>query len=335
MCLAGLRSRRGREVPVRIVARSEADADVDRRAMIADRDRGTLATPSAVTVGEMLRQRQAGKTHLAVNTVDQYERAIAHLGDLHAVRMSDLGSAAVEAQIVRWERAGVGHRFREVAFRLLAEAVRVGQARGIVVGSPLEEVPRPRKPRTDDDEPIDTFNPREIRRICEAAEGYRYAAVAPLLFGVGLRIGEALGLRPDDLDLQAGTARIEQACKVERNRVVVGRLKTKQSRRTVPLPPEVCGALSDRLAEKLVEGNATAGLLFCTRGGGPPHPASVRSRAWYGAIERAGVRRRHPHQARHTFATLALAAGAPITAVAACMGDTIETVTRTYVARRA
>ncbi|MFH5802411.1 tyrosine recombinase XerC [Alienimonas sp. DA493] len=308
---------------------TEADAEAERRAMLADRDRGTLAAPSAVTVGDMLAERQAGKAHLAVNTLHQYELAIAHLRDLHPIPLSKLTTSAVKAMLARWEKDDVGQRFREVGFRLLAEAVRVGQARGFVTASPLAEVPRPKAKRRDEDK-YDPFTADEMRAICEAAVGLRYAALWPVLFATGLRIGEALGLRPEDVDLTERTARIEQACKMERGSPVVGRLKTKRSRRTVPLTEAACAALTDHLAERLAEGNGGADLLFCSPRGSLPQHNNVRARSWYPALERAGVRPRNPHQTRHTFATLALNAGAPVTAIAACMGDTVATVTRTY-----
>ena len=45
---------------------------------------------------------------------------------------------------------------------------------------------------------------------------------------------------------------------------------------------------------------------------------------------RLGLRRRNPHQARHSVASLAIAAGVPLANVARDLGDTVDTIVSTY-----
>src|ERR1700728_3505107 len=78
----------------------------------------------------------------------------------------------------------------------------------------------------------------------------------------GLRVGEILGLRWEDVDLDAKQIRIEQAV----YRGAFGSPKTKGSRRTVPVPEPLALAL-----ESLYEASQLPnGLVFPTRTGNPP-----------------------------------------------------------------
>ncbi|MGA8430544.1 MAG: site-specific integrase [Candidatus Sulfotelmatobacter sp.] len=77
----------------------------------------------------------------------------------------------------------------------------------------------------------------------------------------GLRVGEILGLRWRDVDLNSGEIRVEQAC----YRGLIGTPKTKNSRRTLPMPASLKDQLK-RLREKVASGEH---LVFQTRNGTP------------------------------------------------------------------
>jgi len=76
-----------------------------------------------------------------------------------------------------------------------------------------------------------------------------------------------------------------------------------------------------------------AGLLFRGRLGDPKRRDLFYSTVWRPALTAAGVgeRRYKFHSLRHWCASSMLAEGAPLSAVAGHLGDTVETVSRTYV----
>jgi integrase len=117
----------------------------------------------------------------------------------------------------------------------------------------------------------------------------RVGALALFMYLTGARISEALALMPDDLDLQARTAKIKQS---------------KQSNERIShLPAPLVVALANL---ELVEGRGVFGYT---------HPTDVRS-AWKSAIERAGIKRLTPHSCRHGFATGLLRRGVDVVTVA-------------------
>jgi integrase len=78
----------------------------------------------------------------------------------------------------------------------------------------------------------------EARAFLEVARGDRFEALYVLAVTTGLRRGELLGLRWDDVDLERGTLRVGRALVREGGRHTVGETKTRRGRRQVNLTPE-------------------------------------------------------------------------------------------------
>src|SRR4051794_41887434 len=82
--------------------------------------------------------------------------------------------------------------------------------------------------------------------------------------GLGLRIGELLALRVQDVDFLRRTVRVEW--QIAPGSKVRSEPKTRRSRRTVPLPQVVANALAEHMREFPP---AEDGTLFTTRFGAP------------------------------------------------------------------
>ena len=129
-----------------------------------------------------------------------------------------------------------------------------------------------------------------------------------------MRRGEALGLRWEDGDLEAGRLSVRRALIPNGAVVVVSEPKTARGRRTVALDPETVevlkGQAAQQLADQLKKGDewTDSGLVFTKENGEAWHPEVV-SRFFRQALKRVALPTIRLHDLRHTHATLALRAG--------------------------
>ncbi len=140
-------------------------------------------------------------------------------------------------------------------------------------------------------------------------------AILLLLYGAGLRIGEALGLTGDVLPLGETLS-------------VTGK---RQKTRIVPLLPEVRSAV-DAYVQICPHGSERGEPLFRGVRGGPLEPGIVR-RAVQAARTRLGLgARTTPHALRHSFATHLLARGADLRSLQELLGHASLSSTQVYTA---
>jgi integrase len=167
--------------------------------------------------------------------------------------------------------------------------------------------------------------------------GDRLAALWTLAVYSGLRQGELLGLKWDDIDLDRGTLTVRRILSRTRGGYAADPIfsepKTARSRRTIALPTEAVQALRAHLVQQHVErraaGSAWAdyGLVFTTQLGTSFHSRSVL-RDYKRALARAGLDGRFRfHDLRHAHATLMLRAGVPMKVASERLGHSAIAIT--------
>ena len=166
----------------------------------------------------------------------------------------------------------------------------------------------------------------EIKKLIEATESGsrdRLMLMVPAL--TGLRIGEVLGLTWPVVDLKVGKleVRLNLADTDKGQPLTLQPPKTKSSRRTVPLPPELTRELK---IWKLKCPKSDLDFVFAREDGLPYHRKAA-SVTLDRAISTAEIKRLTPHGLRHTFASLLLADGVPVPEVSALLGHKNSYVT--------
>jgi integrase len=188
----------------------------------------------------------------------------------------------------------------------LDEAVRMGKTRE----NPARQVELPRP----EPYPARALTEEELRTLLSAARGSRLYHLWVLLATTGVRVGEALALTWDDVDLVAGEARIRQAKHV----------RTSPVARVVPLPAVALRALREaKDAQERAGTYRPGGPVIASTSGTHTDYRQVRS-AWARLLARAGLGHLRIHDLRHTVATLLLSQGVPVKTVQEMLGHRSE-----------
>lgn len=199
------------------------------------------------------------------------------------------------------------HKMHVVLHKALDQAV----ADGLIPRNVTDALKVPRIERAE----IVALTAEEANRLTEAARESedRLQALYVLAVHTGLRQGELLALKWDDLDLEAGTLRVRRTLTHAGGGYSMSEPKTKKSRRTVRLTSGAVVALRRHLERQMEEMDLLGslykpgGLVFANEVGGIVNPPNLRNRSFKRVLGFAGLPAgTRFHDLRHTCATLLL-----------------------------
>lgn len=173
-------------------------------------------------------------------------------------------------------------------------------------------------------EEVKPLTREEVKRLLDAARGDRFEALYVLAVTCGLRRGELLGLRYEDIDLKRGTLQVRRSVSKGKTNLP----KTSKSRRSIKLGRIAIEALRRHKKRQTV----LSEWVFCTTKGTPICSQNLLWKAWGDMRERAGLPEgTHLHQLRHTCATLLLQENVHPKLVSSLLGhSTIQQTLDTY-----
>ncbi|MCX4859635.1 tyrosine-type recombinase/integrase [Streptomyces canus] len=205
-----------------------------------------------------------------------------------------------------------------------------------------EEIPRnvARNVRTGTPRPrrFEPLTADEARQFLTTTNEHRLHALFELALHTGLRKGELLGLRWEDLYLDTGTATVRRTLQ----RTTAGGLttlptKTRASERRIALPTRCLHSLKHHHEQQKREHEAAgttwqnSGHVFTTAQGGPIDPTNL-TRTFTTLLRKAGLRRIRFHDLRHSTATLLLEQGVELVVIKELLGHAHIGVTATVYA---
>lgn len=228
-------------------------------------------------------------------------------------------------------RVGAGHLSpatvldtRRVLSRALGQAVKWG----MIARNPVQLVDPPGVQRPE----MQPLDQEQARTLLEALRGNRLEALYAVALALGLRKGEALGLKWGDVDLVEGTITVRRAVYRAGGKLQLMDVKTKKSRRTVALPLVATRALQLHRKRQDTERDTAAnlwhddGLVFTTAFGTPLEPRNI-NRHFAGVLKAAGLPHQRFHDLRHACASLLLAQGLDLKVVQEVLGHSSITIT--------
>lgn len=187
-----------------------------------------------------------------------------------------------------------------------------------------------------------TLSPEQARQLLDAAGGARFEALYTAALAVGLRMGEALGLRWQDVDLDRRILTVnrilERLGRGHGSTLQLVEPKTSPSRRTVNLPEAAVRALKGhrvrQLEERLAAGSRwqDSGLVFPNTLGKRLDPHELHN-GFKALLTKASLPDIRFHDLRHSAASLMLAQGIPLRSIQDILGHSSIALTAPVCAR--
>jgi integrase len=287
-------------------------------------------------VGPFLRRwlDEVAKPTLRASTFDSYDDILkGHLiPGLGHVALAKLTPAEVQAFLNRRLEGGLSPRRVQYIHAVLRRALVTAERWGMASRNVAKLVDPPRVPRHE----ITPLTPEQAKVLIETSADDRHRALWVTALATGLRQGELLALRWEDVDLDEGRLRVRHSLANVGGSLVLQEPKTDRSRRSIALPDVVVTALrghrTRQLKDRLVAGSrwVDSGHVFPTMCGTPHHAATI-TRAFQEALDRAGLPHVRFHDLRHSAATFLLAQGMTLEDVKVQLGhSTIVLTSNTY-----
>lgn len=326
---------------------SEAEVIKKVRALEKQRDEGKVRKPGRPwTVQAWLLHwvEEIAKPSVRENTYAGYEVAVrVHLiPGVGAHRLDKLEPEHLERFYTKMQLNGSKAATAHQAHRTMRTALNHALRRGHVTRNVATLAVPPRI----EEEEVEPYDIEEVQRLLSEAAKLRNSARWSIALALGLRQGEALGLRWSDVDLQNGILRVRKNrlrpkylhgcggecgrkpgyCKQRvRKNEDTANTKSKAGRRVIGVPGELARLLELHRKEQDRERRIAAqewnetGFVFTSPVGEPLVPSTDYD-VWKQLLTDAKVRDGRLHDARHTAATVLLILGVPERVVMQIMG---------------
>lgn len=318
---------------------TKRDAEIELAKLVAAASKGETVDPSKITVAEFLDrwERDWATGNVSPKTLERYSelmrmhvRPRIGVRRLQKLRMVDLNDLYATLQRDGRGAAGglaartVGHVHR-VLHGALARAVDWG----LVQQNVASRVTPPRVP----DQEVEILTADQVHAVLKTARGKPIYRIATLALATGMRRGELLAARWQDVDLDAAKITVARSLEQTKSGLRFKLPKTKHGRRTISLPFSTVTELrAHRLVQqeqRLAIGGGklpASALLFADINGEPRKPNAV-TKDWERIAKAAGLGFANLHTLRHTHASHLIANGLDVLTISRRLGHSTPTIT--------
>jgi integrase len=275
---------------------------------------GTLVVSPRQTVEQFLTHwlEKAHKPTIRIRTYLRYQQHLrVHiLPAIGHYQLQKLSPQHLQAFYTLKLEEGLSARTVSAFHSLLHKALDTAVRWNLLSRNVCDAVSPPRPKRHE----IHTLTPEQAQQLLAAVSTHRLKILFILALTTGMRLGEMLGLKWEDI--------IDGTLQVRRTLYYINKVgfeeaepKTEKSRRNIILPAFVVEELKQhrirQLAERLKAGESWQehNLMICTVTGDYISPGDISAKLLRGILRKAGLPRIRFHDLRHSAATLLLSMG--------------------------
>ena len=294
-----------------VSAKTKTETEQKLRQAMTDADRGLTFDAGGLALGDYLDRwlNDSVRDTVRETTFERYEQIVRmHIKPaLGRVELKNLTPTHVRG-LYKEKLQSRSPRTVQYIHVTLHKALKQAVGDGLISRNPTEAVKPPQVRR----EEIHPLTPEQVNAFIEAAQGDRLEALYILAIHTGLRQGELLGLKWEDVNLEAGALQVRRTLTTTKSGPVLSTPKTKGSRRSVKLTQSAVEAVRGQLQRQLGEIDRAGplwqenGLIFASETGDPLDRRYITTHRFKPLLKRAGLPRVRFHDLRHTCATLLL-----------------------------
>lgn len=304
-------------------------ADREANRIITEMEEGQYTKPEKITVGEWLDHwvEDYAKLRTGQRTYEWRKSAVVqHLKPAFgSTLLQKLDTPAVQKQIAKWAEKDAR---RTIKWKVdtLSMAMKQAMAIGMLKRDPTDAVVLPPAKGKE----IRALAPEQVNTVLKAIEGTNLYAPAFLAVNTGMRLGEILALRWDDIDdnqinVRYAVERVTSGARLKEP-------KTAGSRRTITIDDATVAMLKEH-KKRQAEQRLGAGRVWVDNGYVFPRgdgkllsPNGISSRYGHEVLRKTKIKTSF-HELRHTHATLLLSSGAPLKVVSERLGHASAAIT--------
>ncbi len=316
----------GRRVRRSIYCHSRTEAERALRQALVGLDRGSRPPPAGVTVGRFLEEwLEVIAPRVRPSTWARYSGLVRLqvIPALGRIRLGRLDPSDVDRLLAKLQAQGLSPQTAAHARSVLRAALNDALRDGLVARN-VAGLARP--PRISY-QPPRILTSTESEAVIQAMPEPRLRRLVTVAIHTGLRQGELLGVRWRDVDVGAGELHVTQALQRIAGAYHLVEVKSRTSRRIIPLTGAAVEALAQeqqaQLGARMAAGSRwrepIPSLLFTTSTG-QPRNGSALTHHFEQALAAAGLPPMRWHHLRHAYAGLMLGSGAGLATVSPLLG---------------
>ena len=270
------------------------------------------------------------KHQIAHSTWKRYRTlAVHHINPVIGnIALRKIVPSDIQLVLTTMREAGQSPRSQQQARALLSVALGEAENNEYIPSNPVKKVRIP----VNKNREIEPLTIEEVKRLLETYRDTSMSARLHIALLCGLRQGEALGLRWQDVDLANGVLEVRNQIQMINGKLQLTGLKTERSRRSLVLTSGSLGSLNNH---KEIVNQMRSGygidwkendLVFPSIDGSPKQ-STIDFNEWKRALRLCGIKPRRLHDARHTAATLMYGQGIGIEVISRALGHSSSAIT--------